>query len=107
MPVEPYAIEYTDEALRHIRAIDAKQRSLIRQALDEQLRYEPHVQTRNRKPLFKPAGRADATWEVRCGPNNSIRVFYQVNMETRVVSVVAIAVKRGNSLFIGDEEFTP
>jgi len=42
---------------------------------------------------------------LRIGPNNSFRVFYDVNHEEKTVSVVAISVKKGNRLFIGGQEF--
>jgi len=42
---------------------------------------------------------------LRFGPNNSFRVFYDVNHEEKTVSVLAIGVKKGNRLFIGGQEF--
>jgi mRNA-degrading endonuclease RelE of RelBE toxin-antitoxin system len=60
--------------------------------------------TRNRKPLEGPAS-FGATWELRFGPKNSFRVFYNVIDEEKIVSVLAIGVKEGNQLFIGGQEF--
>jgi len=45
------------------------------------------------------------TWELRFGPKNSFRVFYDVNYEEKTVSALAIGVKEGNRLFIGEQEF--
>ena len=58
----------------------------------------------NRKPLEEPAS-FGATWELRFGPKNSFRVFYDVNHEEKAVSVLAIGVKEGSRLFIGGQEF--
>jgi mRNA-degrading endonuclease RelE of RelBE toxin-antitoxin system len=53
---------------------------------------------------LEPAG-FGATWELRFGPKNSFRVFYEVNHEEKIVSVLAIGVKEANRLFIGGQEF--
>jgi hypothetical protein len=42
---------------------------------------------------------------LRFGPNNRLRVFYEVNMEEHEVVVLAIGVKEGNRLWVGGEEF--
>ena len=65
---------------------------------------ESTSETRNRKALEEPAS-FGATWELRFGPKNSFRVFYDVNPDEKTVSVLAIGVKEGNRLFIGGEEF--
>lgn len=46
-----------------------------------------------------------AAMELRFGPKNLFRVFYEVNHEEKTVSVLAIGVKEGNRLFIGGLEF--
>jgi hypothetical protein len=56
------------------------------------------------KPLQGPAP-FEATWELRFGPGNCFRVFYEVDPAEWVVWVLAIGVKRGNRLFAGGEEF--
>jgi mRNA-degrading endonuclease RelE of RelBE toxin-antitoxin system len=66
--------------------------------------HTPTPETRNRKPLEEPAS-FGATWQLRFGPKNSFRVFYDVNHEEKTVSVLAIGVKEGNQLFIGGQEF--
>jgi hypothetical protein len=48
-----------------------------------------------------------ATWELRFGPANRLRVFYEIDFTTRSVQVLAIGVKERNRLFIGGEEFEP
>jgi hypothetical protein len=71
--------------------------------IEAPLTVEPDVETRNRKPLKKPVS-FGATWEIRFGPNNKFRVFYEVERGRREVYVLAIGVKQGNRLRIGQEE---
>ena len=73
-------------------------------SIEEQLRFEPDVETRNRKPLKRPVI-FDAQWEVRFGPDNRFRAFYKVNRQDSQVEILAIGVKQGNRLFIGCEEY--
>jgi len=94
---------YAEQTERHLQAIDRKYHAVIRKTLDEQLRFEPDVKTRNRKPLRQPAG-IDADWEIRFGPNNCFRVFYEVKRELGEVNIVAIGVKIRNRLYIGEKE---
>jgi hypothetical protein len=101
---QPFALVYAAEVKLHLRPIEAKYRSLIGSEVEAQLLFEPDVETRNRKPLKRPIG-FGADWELRLGPKNRFRVFYQVNPESREVLVLAVGVKEGNRLFIGGEEF--
>ena len=98
-----YEIIYAPVVKEHLRAIGKQYYSLIRRVIEEQLRFEPLVETRNRKPLKRPAW-FGATWEIRCGPNNRFRIFYRVEREHREVWVLAIGEKRGSRLKIGGEE---
>jgi hypothetical protein len=68
------------------------------------LKYKATEETRNRKPLEQPAPFA-ATWEIRCGPGNRFRVFYDVDTESKNVEVLAIGVKDRNRLTFGGEEY--
>jgi hypothetical protein len=83
-----FALIYAPLVRKHLGAIDAKYDSLIRQKIEEQLTHEPDVETRNRKPVRQPAA-FQAEWELRFGPNNRFRVFYQIDQEAREVRVVA------------------
>lgn len=67
--------------------------------------YEPESETRNRKLVMQPFP-FDATWEIRCGPQNCFRVFYEVDRAELVVSILAIGEKRGSRLYISGEEVT-
>jgi hypothetical protein len=62
---QPFRVIFDALALEHMEAIESKYDSLIRRTIEEQLRREPDVPTRNRKPLvlivlsscvFAPAG---------------------------------------------------
>ncbi len=90
----------------HLRAIESKYYSLIRNEIETQLRVEPDVKTRNRKPLKRPAilGATLATWEVRFGPQNRFRVLYRVDRDEMRVNILAIGEKDGERLLIGGEE---
>lgn len=100
---QPYTLAFASEASRHLRAIDAKYHALVREKIGEQLRFEPAVETTNRKPLRQPA-LFGATWEIRFGPENRFRVLYAINQEDRVVQILAIGEKKRERLFIGGEE---
>jgi hypothetical protein len=67
------------------------------------LLFEPTTETRNRKPLERPVFFA-ATWEIRFGPNNRFRVYYDVDLERAIVSILAIGIKRRDTVVIGGEE---
>ena len=93
-------------ALDHMEAIERKHHSLIRGTVEEQLISEPDTPTRNRKPLLRETA-IGAAWEVRCGPGNRFRIFYDIHRDQRLVVVLAIARKVRNHLFVGKEKFEP
>jgi hypothetical protein len=99
-----FALLYAEEVKQHLHAIETKYHSLIQSAVETQLLHEPDVETRNRKPLKRPIT-FGADWELRLGPDNRFRVFYQVNAERREVRVLAVGVKDRSRLLIGGEEF--
>lgn len=90
--------------VEHLVVIERKYHSLIQKTLDEQLVYEPDHQTRNRKPVEQPAPFA-ATWELRFGPGNRIRVFYDIDRVEHAVWILAVGIKERERLLIGGEEF--
>jgi hypothetical protein len=101
---QPFALVYADDVKDHLRAIEAKYLSVIQTTIESQLLHEPDVETRNRKPLKRPVA-FGADWELRLGPDNRFRVFYQVNLERREVRVLAVGVKDRNRLYFGGKEF--
>lgn len=101
-----YTLCFAPEAIAHLDAIEAKHHGLLRRTVREQLTHTPAEETRNRKPLDQPAP-FGASWELRCGPGNRFRVFYDVDAATHEVHVLAFGVKDRNRLFIGGEEYEP
>jgi mRNA-degrading endonuclease RelE of RelBE toxin-antitoxin system len=94
-----------DEAVAtHFATIERKDRVSVLDAIEQQLRHEAIVRTSNRKPLRIPNS-LNATWELRCGANNRYRVFYDVDVEEGLVTVLAVGRKVGNILIVGDEVF--
>ena len=100
---EPYTLIYAPQVTRHLRSIDRKFHSLIRRAIERRLRFQASRETRNKKPLRRPSA-LEATWELRCGPNNRFRVFYDILPEAREIHVLAAGVKEGSRLLIVGEE---
>jgi len=101
-----FTIIFAPETLAHLDVIERKDHRLIRQTIEKQLSFLPGQVTRNRKPLEQPAP-FGATWELRLGPDNRFRVFYEVESSTRVINILAIGIKKRNKLLIGGEEFEP
>ena len=99
-----FRFSFAPEAIEHLDLIDSKCHGLLRRTINEQLTYTPTKETRNRKPLDQPAP-FGASWELRCGPDNRFRVFYEVDAAEEVVQVLAIGVKDRNRLLIGGEEY--
>ena len=103
MARRPYSLVYAPAVRQHLGDIEAKYRSLIRKEIEEQLQFEPDVETRNRKPLRQPAA-FGADWEIRFGPDNRFRALYEIAEEEHTVNVLAIGQKEGNRLLIGGKE---
>jgi mRNA-degrading endonuclease RelE of RelBE toxin-antitoxin system len=100
---DPYTLIFARGVTKHLKSIDAKYDSLIRENIEEQLLFEPNVETKNRKPLRQPAP-FGAEWEIRFGPNNRFRVLYDIDEEKRTVQILAIGEKEGNRLIVGGKE---
>jgi len=104
VPKYIFEIIYDSEVAQHLKAIDRKYHSLIRKTIENQLRHEPEIETRNRKPLQRPWD-FGTSWELRFGPDNRFRVFYRTDFIAHRVNILAIGIKIGNRLFIGGKEF--
>lgn len=95
-----FEIEFTPDAWEHLQDFSARNRTTLLAEIETQLRHEPHVETRNRKPLRK---NILADWELRVG---RFRVFYDIDdNNVRIVLIIAFGVKNGNRLFIGGKRF--
>jgi mRNA-degrading endonuclease RelE of RelBE toxin-antitoxin system len=94
----PYKIEYSPEIEDHLRALTARQRSIVLDAVDRQLKHQPTVETRNRKPM-RP--NPLAPWELRI---DNLRVYYDVENDPEpTVLVRAVGRKERNRVYIGGE----
>lgn len=103
VPREKFSLIYAPITKLHLKAIERKYHSLIRTTIENALQFDPDVETRNRKPLKRPVT-FEAKWELRLGPDNKFRVFYEINIESHEVYILAIGVKEGNRLFISGKE---
>ena len=81
----PFAIEFNRAAIRHVRALTARQRAIVMDGIRDQLTDEPLKETRNKKSR-RP--NPIAPMELRLG---SLRVYYDVSGP--VVIVLAGGVK--------------
>ena len=94
-----YRIQFTESAEEQLAQLTARQQATALDAVRVQLRYEPVRETRNRKQL-RP--NPFAPWELRVG---FLRVFYEVDaLESDLVNVLAIGIKRGNRLIVSGKE---
>lgn len=92
-----YAVELTPEARGDVAALQKHEQKQVLDGIEEQLKHEPAVETRNRKRL-RP--NVVAEWELRLG---RFRVFYNVHHDSLLVSIEAVGFKLGNLLFLRDE----
>ena len=94
-----YRIQFAKSAEEHFADLTARQQAIVLNAIKVQLRHEPTRETRNRKPL-RP--NPLAPWELRVG---FLRVFYEVNaLESNLVNILAIGIKKGNQLIVSGKE---
>jgi mRNA-degrading endonuclease RelE of RelBE toxin-antitoxin system len=85
-----YSIKYSEGVADDLAALRAYDRAHILDSMEVQLKYQPTVQTRNRKilvGLIPPWEHVEPVWELRIG---EFRVFYDVDEEISVVVVRAI-----------------
>ncbi len=88
-----YDIEYTPQAIEDLRWFKKHEQQQILDGIETQLRYEPAVETRNRKRL-RPND--VSTWELRLG---DFRVLYDVAQQVSIVEIQRIGKKWGNLFF--------
>jgi len=97
-----FEIIYSEDVFGHLKAIDKKYWSLVKQKIEEQLFNEPDIDSKNRKPLSKSP--IDDHWELRFGHQNSFRVFYKIDYITTEVLILAVGIKIKDKLYIGKKE---
>src|SRR6266576_2268727 len=95
-----FTLSFAPEAIENLDSIEFKYHGLLQRTINEQLTYTPTEETRNRKPLDQPAP-FGASWELRCGPDNRFRIFYEVDSAAHEVQVLAVGVKDRDRLLVG------
>ncbi len=94
-----YEIEYTEAAIRDLEWLKRNEQVIVLSAVDEQLRYDPTIETRNKKHL---RSNDTAEWELRVGV---FRVLYDVDDVVRIVEVQRVGKKPSHRyMFRGQEE---
>ena len=96
---EMFELRFTESALEDLRYLKRFEQRFILAAIENQLSAEPLTSTRNRKQL-RPNTLSE--WELRAG---SLRVFYDVDQESRVVWIKGVGWKEHNRLVIRGKEF--
>lgn len=95
-----YLLRYAAEVKQHLLFLSAAEKKVLQKAIATQLAYQPNIPTRNRKPM---APNTLADWELRVG---ELRVYYEVDEDCNLVSILAIGRKIRNRVYLGGEEFT-
>jgi len=93
-----YRIEYSPDSEDHMNSLTKRQRVIVMDTVDEQLVYQPNIETRNRKPM-RP--NPIAPWELRIG---DLRVYYDIEEKPEsIVYIRAVGIKERNLVRIGEE----
>jgi mRNA-degrading endonuclease RelE of RelBE toxin-antitoxin system len=93
-----YNVEYSPEAAQDLKWFSKREQKIILDGIDDNLRYEPAVETRNRKQM-RPSDVAE--WELRLG---DFRVLYNIDESVRIVEIQRVGEKRGNRFFFRGRE---
>ena len=94
-----YRVEYSPEAIDHLRTLTARERAIVFNGVETQLIHQPTRETTNCKPM-RP--NPLAPWELRIG---ILRVYYEVAEDReRLVYLRAVGVKQRTRVVCGGEE---
>ncbi len=86
-----FDIRLDPTAEQNLRRLTARQRAIVIDEIEKQLRFEPKVATKNRKRMRE---NPLSTWELRVG---TLRVYYDVWDDPEpIVLIRAIGIKEGN-----------
>ena len=88
-----YDIEYSQNARDDLAWFKKNEQNTIVDAIGTQLRFEPLIETQNRKEMQPNAW---AEWELRVG---KFRVLYNVDNAVRIVGIQKIGEKRRNEFY--------
>ena len=90
----PFEIELHEVARSNLRAVKAFDRVRIIEEIEQQLTYQPDVETRNRKCLkniIPDFEHVPPVWELRVG---NYRVYYDVSKAENIVVVRTVRLKK-------------
>ena len=91
-----FRIEYARATIAQLKALTARQQSIVLEGATRYLSVDPMIESRNRK-LMRP--NMLAPWELRLG---NLRVYFDVVIDPEpVVVVLAVGVKERNAVRIG------
>ena len=90
-----HEIEFTDDALRDFRALDAPIRASIRQALEAHLRHEPTKVSKSRIKRLRELRRPQYRLRV-----DQFRVYYDV--EDEMVTILGVVAKGASYDWLAD-----
>ena len=94
-----HRIDYAESVVDHLKRLGAHDRAIVIDAIEEQLSFAPSTQTRNRKRMEENSLGADFELRIRM-----FRVYYEIDADAHVVSVLAVGYKIRNRVVIGGEE---
>ena len=93
-----FEIRFTDAAREHLRAMTARERSIVLSEVEVELAHEPAIPSRKRRPM-RPNLLAE--WELRLG---NFRAYYRImEDEAKYVEIVAVGIKQREQIWIGGE----
>jgi len=95
----------TGDAEAHLKGLTAGEMAMVADAIERYLRYEPTVETRNRKRMDPDKRLYVAPWELRVA---HLRVYYAVKDEPdRAVVILAVGEKDRDRIKIGGQYIEP
>jgi mRNA-degrading endonuclease RelE of RelBE toxin-antitoxin system len=91
-----FRIEYAPATIAHLKALTARQQSIVLDGVVRHLSVDPNAEMRRRKRM-RP--NPLASWELRLG---NLRVYFDIVSEPEpLVVVLAVGMKDGNVVRIG------
>ena len=90
-----YDLVWDEAAKAELAALSSFQRRIIVRIVEQQLRHQPNIEARNRKPLREPLEELpEASWELRVREH---RVLYWI-ADPRTVTILRVILKATASL---------
>ena len=97
-----FHIEFRQEAQADLRSLTADQRERVRDGVQAFLLHQPDVEPKNRRRRRLRPNHV-AGWRLRVDP---LRVYYDIDAETRTVTIQAVMIKDRGKLYRRGREVT-